>query len=154
MSTTEALPKTPFEWTMFYLHGEVTWLHHHWKLFIALFGGADDSQVALMNKRSGVIFGTLERMAADLILLEIAKLLSKKESANKKVVSLERAIYNMPSSVPVERRQGLQRRFDDLRKKHEQIIVQRDRRIAHNDQAVMSGATRLDPPLKTQIDEA
>jgi hypothetical protein len=55
---------------------------------------------------------------------------------------------------PVDTRHGLQKRFDDLRKKHETIIAQRDRRIAHNDHAVMSGATRLLTPLKGQIGEA
>src|SRR5215204_6552841 len=111
-----------------HLFEEIHWLHIRWLHFLALFGESDE-RIQKLNKRTGEPMGLFQRVLWDAVLLDIAKLLSWKETYRHPVVSLHRAIALLPPALAPEKRQELEAHFQSLRAKHDAILAQRDRRI-------------------------
>src|SRR4051812_29317462 len=108
----------------------------HWRMDIclAMFGGKSGEAVAVLNNRTGRVFGCFQTVLVDSILLEIAKLFDPEEMgrpANPKYpVSLSRALADL--SLPPARKKELKRELEKLKKRCMPIIRRRHGKIAHN----------------------
>jgi hypothetical protein len=135
------------------LFEHLAWLHHFWRMYVALFGTVPD-RFDVYNKRTPHIFGLLEKTLRECILLELAKLLGHHESAGHRVVSIERAIVDLPLGNEDQRTRELRGKAHELKKKHRTIIAYRDRSIAHNDLAVATKAVSLNGVSRAMMKEA
>src|SRR5688572_28575373 len=71
------------------------WLHRYWRYYVALYGSSPE-RFDVFNKRTGEIFGAFKRTLGAKIVLELAKLLGTHQSGKYPVVSIKRAIVDLP----------------------------------------------------------
>jgi hypothetical protein len=135
------------------LFQRLAWLHHYWHFYLALYGSSAE-RFDVYNERSPHVFGLFEKALRESILLELAKLLGSHKSSGHQVVSIKRAMVDLPFRETDSRKLELYRKAEALTKKHDAIITMRDRSIAHTDLAVVMEVEPLDGVSRAMIREA
>ena len=131
----------------------IAWLHRYWRYYASLFGTSPD-RFDVYNKRTGTIFWVLERTLRHEIIHELAKLLGNHESRGHKVVSIRRAIVDLPFERDDDRKVRLLKELVEVQKKHRAIRELRDGALAHNDLAVVMKSRQIDGVSRAMIREA
>ena len=129
------------------------WLHHYWHFYLALYGSAPE-RFDTFNERTPHIFGLFERTLRHTVLLELAKLLGSHKSVGNNVVSIRRAIVDLPISDNDPRKRAHRKRLEEIQQKHDAIRAMRDSAIAHTDLAVVTNAKQLDGISRAAIRDA
>lgn len=129
------------------------WLHHKWALYRQLFM-EDPSRVETLNRRTGYVFHMFQRMLIDTVLLDLAKLLDRAETAGRQNLSLERAIDKVAHNLDGEKINALRTSLDQIKQKHQAIMTERHKRIAHTDEQVALGAAHLPKLTLNLVDDA
>jgi len=135
------------------LFQSIAWLHLYWHLYRALYGTSPE-RFEVFNARTGFVFGVFERTLRNTILLEIAKLLGNHKSVGNEVVSIRRAVVDLPMPDNDLRKASFRERVEVLQDKHKAILDIRDRDIAHTDLAVALKREPLDGVSRAAIREA
>jgi hypothetical protein len=128
-------------------------LHLEWYTFNQLYGHSPE-RVQQLNRRTGAIFGLLERVLLDHLQLGIAKLFDRKEISGKPTASFARAIHELDLKQDDPRRDKLAAGYAALKTRCKTFIQQRHRRIAHNDRSVAVDAEKLRGPSRDLIRQA
>lgn len=124
------------------LHQPVCEICHDFALLVGLYG--DPAGVEQLNRRKmGGIFAGLQGTLSNALIINISRLLDPAATGKKGNASFEAAIRELkiPESDP--RRVAVERRLDALRAQATTIQEHRNKRVAHNDHAVATGATKL-----------
>jgi len=128
-------------------------LRHKWALYRQLFM-EEPSRVETFNRRTGYVFHKFQRVLLDTVLLDLAKLLDRAETSGQQNLSLKGAIEKVAQNLDGEQRNTLEARLDKIKKKHEAIMTERNKRIAHTDEQVALGAVQLPKLTLNLVDEA
>jgi hypothetical protein len=113
-----------------------------WDIYQAVFG-ASEQRIRELNRRTGLVFGQYQVSLRDRLQLAIARMTDD----DKRVLSLRSAIRMLPSpSLSADKstrknfadaRDALIGKYEEVRQFCDPIIQHRNRRIAHNDKAVL-----------------
>jgi hypothetical protein len=136
-----------------FLFNEIAWLYGDWFAFKQLFGCNED-RVNRLNRRTGAVFGRVQYVLLDHILLEIARLLDRHEVTKKRTATLDGALHELAIPKTDPRLSVLRDEFVKLKAICAPIIQQRHRRIAHLDRAVAMGDEVLPGVSRSDIGDA
>jgi len=110
------------------------------------------ARVDLMNDVDGRVFGELQMILRDSIILLITRLFDRQEVCGKETSTFERAITEL--DLQGKDVGGLKQELKRLKDQYEPLIQQRHKRIAHNDKAVIEGNASIGRPSITDIKAA
>jgi hypothetical protein len=123
---------------------EVIWLDTKWEAYNALFS-RDASDVAILNRRTGLIFRLLQGSLIDDIILTLAKVLDRAQSSvrgeTRPNATFALLLSVLPAHVPNETRDQLNGTLRELTRLCATLVHHRNRRVAHAD---LRTALRID----------
>ena len=129
------------------ISNEFSELYLHWQIYKQLFGH-NRERIDLLNKTAGLFFTVVHNSLFYDVQLRIAKLIDPAVSGrnkNKKDenLSLQLLIKKIELSEDVKFANSLNKSFDELKSRCENIILNRKKLIAHNDLETAISKTEL-----------
>lgn len=132
------------------LFQEVCHLHRKWGVFRHLYVSGQEI-VDLLNAAGGDYFGITQTLLAHDIVLTIARLTDRKQSAGRENLCLEQLIHSVDSSQHSQLRQNIEQIYFQTKPKFAFAKTYRNKLIAHYDFTVKL-ARSPEPPIPTTID--
>ncbi len=123
------------------LQNEVAWLHAKWLEYRKLFAHSPE-RIDLLNETASFLFGVVQEVMWEDILLSIARLTDPPKSAGKDNLTITRLPLLVTDSALASRAKAL---IDIARSRCEFARAWRHRRLAHRDLALAMGAAHTDP---------
>jgi hypothetical protein len=112
------------------LQYEVRYLLYHWRLFIQLYGGSNENVDVLIGV-ADELFGVLETLLWDQVLLTIGKLTDHEKTAGQENLTLKHALSILSKRKNPEQLAPLKTDLDALIEKCGLIKTIRHKRLAH-----------------------
>jgi hypothetical protein len=132
-------------------------LHDDWAFYVQLFGHGPE-RVEKLNLRTGQVFRKMQDRLLDAVLLGIGRLLDPAESKRRDGLAfnlcLDKAIAQLSLPKGDARETALKSDVKRIREKFAPIIVQRHKRVAHNDLAVAMDLVAIDGVSRIMVSEA
>lgn|SRR5262249_42127659 len=137
------------------LHGEVTWLHWRWKIYLQLFGTTAE-RIDFLNACASTFFGMLQNVLLDDVQLGLSKLgdpSQKGKHRNFTLATLQELIADLNEPALTAQ---LMPTLEAYQKNSANVRDRRNKRIAHLDfnTSMQRASSGLTVPSRQEIEEA
>ena len=134
-----------------FLHREVVWLHGRWSMYEQLFG-TSERRIQALNQVAPTFFGTLQTVLLDEVQLTLSRLGDPARSGRRSNLTLETLVEEIGKIPEPDLAARLVVLLEEFRVTCEQIVLRRNRRIAHYDVSTHRSAEGLAGASREEVD--